>query len=239
MRDNIIVAPLGRAVTFFALGPVVVARNRLMTQGTTGQGLDLIAATVLIGNLGLSNEWTIGLLVVWLLRLIGGTGKLDFCQLAKVIGLANLSSPPSLWPPLVRQWTTGKTLVTENQITLDLTDEPRGIGISSILILTLDDLGMTDNQCEITSTNVFFLVDAILAGGSLREADNRFAETWLHAFLSSLSVGGMNTTTDNQATHCMRALALFPSMLIFTDNLSFITLFCPNECGDRIPGRDG
>jgi len=242
MRDNIIVAPLGRAVTFFALGQVVVARNRLMTQGTTGRGLDLIAATVLIGNLGLSNEWTLGLIIVLFLRLTGKAQNLtqaEYCRFAKLIGLINPSSPPSLWPPLVRQWTTGKTLVTENQITLGLTEEPFGFGISSILIFTLDDLGMTDNQCEITSTNVFFFVDVVLAGGSLREADNRFAETWLHAFLSSLSVGGMNTTTDNQATHCMRALALFPSMRIFTDNLSFITLFCPNECGDRIPGRDG
>jgi len=236
MRDNIIVAPLGRAVTFFALGQVVVARNRLMTQGTTGRGLDLIAATVLMGNLGLSNEWTLGLIIVLLLG--QNLAQPEYCQFAKLIGLINPSSPPSLWPPLVRQWTTGKTLVTENQITLDLIDEPFGFGISSILIFTLDDLGMTDNQCEITSTNVFFFVDAVLAGGSLREADNRFSETWMHAGFSSLSVGGMNTTTDNQATHCMRALALLPNMRIFRDNLAFVTAFCPSECGDRVAGAN-
>src|SRR5262245_38548214 len=54
MRDNIIIAPLGRSVTFFSVGQVVVARNRLVTQGTTGRGMDLICATVLIGNFGLS-----------------------------------------------------------------------------------------------------------------------------------------------------------------------------------------
>ena len=62
MRDNIIVAPLGRAVTFFAAGSVVVNRNRLVTEASTLRGLDLLATTVLIGNLGFSNEWTIGLL---------------------------------------------------------------------------------------------------------------------------------------------------------------------------------
>lgn len=233
MRDNIIVAPLGRAVTFFALGPVVVARNRLMTQGSTGRGLDLIAATVLIGNLGLSNELTLGLIIVILIGLFGKMKQPDYCKLAKGLGLVNPSSPPSLWPPLVRRWATGKTLVTENQITLDVMDERKlGFGISSILIFTLDDLGMTDNQCEVTSTNVFYLVDAALIGGSVRVADDRFSETWMHAGFSALSVAGMNTTTDNQATHCLAARALLPGMRVFRDNLSLVTSFCPEECGN-------
>jgi hypothetical protein len=239
MRDNIIVAPLGRAVTFFALGSVVVARNRLVTQGTTGRGLDLIAATVLIGNLGFSNEWTLGLLMVLVSGKTQNMTTAAYCQLAKLFGVINPSSPPSLWPPLVSQWATGKTLVVENQITLDLIDDPFGFGISSILIFTLDDLGMTDNQCEITTTSVFFFLDAILFGGSVRVADNRFSETWMHAGFSALSVGGMNTTTDNQSTHCLLALALLPGMRVFRDNLALVQAFCPNECGDRVPGADG
>jgi hypothetical protein len=242
MRDNIIIAPLGRAVTFFALGQVVVARNRLVTQGTTGRDLDLIAATVLIGNLGLSNEWTLGLIVALLLRLLKLIRKnddfdFDPCQLAILFGAINPNSPPSFWPPLVRLWNTGKTLVTENQITLDVPDEPFGFGISSILIFTLDDLGMTDNQCEITSTNVFFYFDALLAGGSVREADNRFSETWMHALLSSLSLGGMNTTTDNQSTHCLFAQAAFPNLLIRKHNLAFVSAFCPGICGESADPR--
>jgi hypothetical protein len=230
MRDNIIVAPLGRAVTFFALGLVVVARNRLVTQGTTGKGLDLIAATVLIGNLGLSNEWTPGFLYVLILSLLGGRNNKppkyspEHCALAKLLGLT-----PSFWPLLVRQWATGKTLVVENQITLDLVDDPFGFGISSILIFTLDDLGMTDNQCEITTTSVFFFLDAILFGGSVRVADNRFSETWMHAWFSALSVGGMNTTTDNQSTHCLIAWAPSP-MLVSRDNLALVQAFCRDEC---------
>jgi hypothetical protein len=234
MRDNIIVAPLGRAVTFFALGSVVVARNRLVTQGTTGQGLDLIAATVLIGNLGLSNEWTLGLILVILYGLFGKAqlSPADYCLLAKLGGLVNPSQPPSFWPPVMRQWATGKTLVVENQITLDLIDEPFGFGISSIVIFTLDDLGMTDNQCEITTTNVFFFFDAMLICESLRVADNRFSETWMRAGFSALSVGGMNTTTDNQSTHCLLAQAVFPGMLMFRDNRALVSAFCRGECGD-------
>jgi len=131
---------------------------------------------------------------------------------------------------LIRRWFTGKTLVSENQITLDVMDQPNHFGLTSIFIASLDDLGFADNQCEITSTNVFYLLDAFLLGGSVRVADNRFSETWFHAVLSAWSVGLMNTTTDNQSTHCMLASAL-PSLRIFRDNLHFITLFCPAACG--------
>ena len=229
MRDNIIVAPLGRAVTFFALGAVVVARNRLVTQGSTGQGLDLIAATVLIGNLGFSNEWTFGLILILILQLFGKIKDFEFCKNSKLGGLIN---PSSLWPPLVRDWATGKTLVTENQITLDLIEEPLGFGMSSIVVVTLDELGLTDNQCEITTTKVFFYADAALLGGSVRVADNRFSETWSHAGFSALSIGGMNTTTDNQSTHCLFALALLPNLRVFKHNLALVRAFCPGECGD-------
>ena len=236
MRDNVIVAPVGRAVTFFALGAVVVARNRLVTQGSTSRGLDVLAATVLIGNVGLSNEWTLGLLMLLVLRLTGRLNdalRANFCNYAMALGLSDLNQkPPTFWPPLVRRWATGKTLFTENQTTLDLMDEPRAVGISSIAIVTLDDLGMTDNQCEVTTTNTFLIVDALLAGGSVRVADNRFAETWMHATLSAWSIGLMNTTVDNQSTHCLRAQSPL-NMLVFKDNLAFLNAFCPDACNPR------
>lgn len=234
MRDNVIVAPLGRAVTFIALGTVIVARNRLVTQGCTGRGLDLMAATVLIGNAGLSNEWTLGLIVAFVLRLLDkrDSARTDFCVTAKSVGLVKPTKPASLWPPLIREWATGKTLITENQITLDLIDEAVGLRISSIMVVTLDDLGMTDNQCEVTTTNVFCAADAVLLGGSVRVADNRFSETWMRAKYSALSFGIMNTTTDNQSTHCLLVGAALPILRMFKHNLALIRAFCPEECGN-------
>jgi hypothetical protein len=244
VRDNMIVAPLGRALTFFALGPVVVARNRLVTQGTTGRDLDLIAATVLVGNLGFSNEWTPGLLLLLVLFLIGKWDNDKWCEIVKTYGLVKVSNPnnnataptqaTSLWPPMVRRWASGKTLVSENQVTLDLPDhEPFGFGISSVLVFSLDDVGLVDNQCEITSTNIFHFVDVMVVAGSVRMADNRFAETWMRAVLSGFSIGLMNTTTDNQSTHCLRARAMLPNMRVFKDNLALVRAFCPDECGER------
>ena len=233
MRDNFIVAPMGRAVTFFALGPVVIARNRLVTQGTTGKGLDLLAATVLVGNLGISNEWTLGLLLILLLTLVGKStaeGRYNYCRIAKLYGLIKSADPPLLWPPAVRNWATGKLLLTENQVTLDVMDQPLGVAISSLLVFSLDDVGMADNQCEVSSTNLFVLANAFVFGGSARIVDNRFSETWMRTFLSAMSLAGMSTTTDNQSTHCINAKALLPGMLMFKDNLSLVEAFCPGEC---------
>jgi hypothetical protein len=239
MRDNLIAVPLGRSLTFFAVGEVVVNRNRLVTEATTGRDLDLIAASVLIGNLGLSNEWTLGLLNVIILILTGkskglasgGPTQTNLCQFTKQLGLVNPGPPVSFWQPIVGRWATGKTLICENQITLDVMDELGGFGISSVLAFSLDDLSATDNQCEVTTTNVFFFVDALLAGGSVRVADNRFSETWMHAGFSGWSLGGMNTTTDNQSTHCLLAQSLM-NLLVFKDNLHFVTAYCPQECRD-------
>ena len=77
-------------------------------------------------------------------------------------------------------------------------------------------------------------MDAIVGGGSVRIADNRFSETWLRAFFSGITIGGMNTTTDNQSTHCLKAFAPQANMLMFKDNLALVEMFCPGTCsGDR------
>jgi hypothetical protein len=234
VRDNLIVAPLGRALTFFALGPVVIARNRLVSQGVTGQSLDLIAATVMVGDLGISNEWTMGLFAA-LVVMIGGGDKLpdnfDTCAFAKGYGVIRSLRPLALWSPISSLWATGKLSFTENQVSLDVVDEVEfGLTASSVLVFSLDDVGFTDNQLEVSSTHVFALVDALVLGGSVRIADNRFSETWYRSFFSAITFGGMNTTTDNQSTHCIRASSLFPNMLVFRDNLALVEVFCPNEC---------
>ncbi len=233
VRDNLIVAPLGRALTFFALGPVVVALNRLVTQGSTGRGMDLAAATVLIGDLGISNEWTLGLLLVLFMTKFGNakpTDNFDACTIAKAVGLIQSMNPLVLAPPLSRLWATGKVLLTENQITLDVADAPFGVLLTSVFVFSLDDVGMTDNQVEISSTNVIVAADAFVVGASVRVADNRFSETWMRAIYSGLTFGGMNTTTDNQSTHCILARAVLPNSLIYRDNLALVQVFCPGEC---------
>jgi hypothetical protein len=235
VRDNIIVTPIGRTITLFAIGAVDIARNRLITQGTTGRDLDVLANTVLVGDLGLSNEWTLGLLFVFILILLGAVpSPVNRCLLAKGLGLFNPTTGAP-WPPLTARWPTGKVQFTENQVSCDLVGERGGITLSSLLIASFDDVKFTDNQCEIESVLRVFLLNAFLLCGSVRMADNRLSETWLRTILSAWSLGLMNTTTDNQSTHCLRADALTAATRVFRDNLKFIQAFCPQECDSVFP----
>jgi hypothetical protein len=152
------------------------------------------------------------------------------CDFTTILGLRNLADG-SLWPPLTAYWPSGKSLFTENQVTTDVVGQGDGLHLSSILIVSFDDLGFVDNECEIESVRRLFFSDAFLLAGSVRLADNRLSETWLRAFLSALTLGLMNTTTDNQATHCLWAQSLLPNMRVFRDNLMFITASCPSACG--------
>jgi hypothetical protein len=88
---------------------------------------------------------------------------------------------------------------------------------SSILIFTLDDLGFQDNHCEAyVRDQELVLVNAGLLGVSLRANSNRFTEGTMNALFSAVTVSGLstitfqggaaNTTTINQATHCILAL---------------------------------
>ena len=63
-----------------------------------------------------------------------------------------------------------------------------------------------------------------------KSAQKTAATAWMHAGFSGWSIGGMNTTTDNQSTHCLLAQS-FMNLLIFRDNLALLTAFCPQECG--------
>ena len=98
---------------------------------------------------------------------------------------------------------SGGVLFANNQVTLDLRDRQFGGALSSVLIASLDDIGFSGNQCEVTSFVDVVFVDTLLVGVTARAADNRWQEgiTWL--FYSLFSWAMINTATMNQSTHCL------------------------------------
>lgn len=200
IHDNIVTTPMGRALYLNALGPVTVQANQFTTRGLApGGGFSggFIASTVWILNLGLSNELFFQHAAFTFLGQqqqidpLGGIGaNLDDFSFGRV--MAN-----------------GQVLFSDNQVNTDLLGLGNSFSIASVLILTLDDLGFHDNQCE---ANLYLLDDivishALLFGMTLRATGNRFKEGVFSAFLSALTAGLLvNTTSLNQGTHCIFAL---------------------------------
>ncbi|MFB3133581.1 MAG: hypothetical protein ACE10K_13770, partial [Rhodothermales bacterium] len=216
VHDNIVSVPLGQALSLTALGPVSVVGNQFTSRGVV---VDLTsssfwAATVAIFNLGLSNELGLQLLSFSGAR---SSGKFGFSNTSAVKGLEITDdevvlAQEGLDDLLVGQYlANGNVLFSNNQCTLDLLEPGVGLSLTSILIVTLDDVGFHNNQCDSSLLDDFVLSQAILFGFfSVRASDNRFKETLLRALFSAVTMGVMNTTTDNQGTHCFVVLGVLP-----------------------------
>jgi hypothetical protein len=61
--NNQIDQPLGRALFLLGMGPMQITGNRLVSRGAGTPATDFLANTVVVLNLGLSKEWTLGLLM--------------------------------------------------------------------------------------------------------------------------------------------------------------------------------
>ncbi|MBV9210283.1 MAG: right-handed parallel beta-helix repeat-containing protein, partial [Acidobacteria bacterium] len=203
IHENVVSVPLGQALSLVALGPVSVVGNQFTSMGMVMSisSPTFIAATVMIFNLGLSNE-------LWL-------QLLSFMVVNK--GQLNIPSQPgSFGDPdpqpgldderLGKYLANGNVMFTNNQCQLNLLETGWSIPLSSITILTLDDIAFHNNQCDCDLFDDFVFWQAMLIGMSVRVSDNRFKESIVNALLSAVTYGWINITTDNQATHCMYIL---------------------------------
>ncbi len=225
VHANQIEQPLGRALFLLGTGPIHITDNRLLSEGTGEPATDPIASTVLVGNFGVSREWTTGLLMT-LVYLIYFTiqGGVDGMA-ARLCAMATLSRfMPGIRPNLP----TGKLLFNDNQVSFLMPDAPRGLDIASVLLLSLDDISACDNQFEYHTQQRLVLADLLALGFTVRSNDNRLAETWGRAVQSVFSLALMNTAADNQSTHCITANGLRRAV---HHNLVLAQTFCDDACG--------
>jgi hypothetical protein len=228
VHGNLVEQPLGRALFMLGAGPMHVTDNRLVSEGTGAPATDPIASTVLLGNAGSSKEWTLGLLMALVYLLYAklfktALGNATLLQLACTLSKLGRFMP-GLWPRLP----TGKLMFNDNQVSFLMADAPRGMELSSVLLLSLDDVSANDNQLEWHTQQRLLLADLLAAGFTVRSNDNRLAETWGRAVRSLLSLALMNTAADNQSTHCISALGLQRAV---HHNLALAEAFCPDACG--------
>jgi len=219
VHDNVVSVPLGQALSVTALGPVSVVGNQFTSRGMSIRNWPtFLASTVAILNLGLSNELYLQLIAFALL------------------GQANLKSAGDGRPGLDDEQlgmflSNGNVLFTNNQCSLDLMERGISISFSSVLILSLDDVGFHNNQCDANLLDDFVIAQAIIAGMSVRISDNRFKEGLFNTFLSAITAGlFFNTTTDNQSTHCLWIIGAMPNLTVDHSNVSLMMINNPTAC---------
>jgi len=214
IHDNIVTSPLGRALSIIALGPVSVVGNQFTTRGTVLKLSDptFLAATVAIVNLGISNEFY-GQLLLFTLRLLGAAqGKKYTPEGLEITDDAFVIPQKGLDDLVPGQYlANGNVLFSNNQCTLDQLEKGLSFSVTSVGIMTLDDISFHNNQCDCSLLDDLILIHTFLFGISLRMNDNRFKEGLLNTFFSAFTFGLMNYSTHNQATHCIWASGLWGS----------------------------
>ena len=207
IHDNVVSQPLGQALFLQALGPVSVEGNAFTTRGLILRALDpsFWASAVWILNLGWSNEFYLQFL------LFTGTtadpiepGQLpeggdEFIPRPRA-GLDDFG--------FGRYLASGNVMFNDNQVVTDLTETAVAFAISSVLIVSLDDVTVQDNQLDCDFFLDFMFTNLLAVGMTLRIKGNRLKETLFITLYSSMGLGLLfNNTSENQATHCILSIA--------------------------------
>ena len=116
----------------------------------------------------------------------------------------------------------GNVLFTDNQCLLELLDAPAEGALTSVTIVSLDDVAVENNQCDCGLLNDFVLFHTLVFGITARVIGNRFKEGLFNTLLSALTYGFLNDTSHNQGTHCIVAGAFPNGALAKVANLEMI-----------------
>jgi hypothetical protein len=247
VHDNIVVAPTGPALSIRAVGAVSAEGNVLASHGVAG--LDLrtavepspaIRTTGVAASAGLAAALGtfLGGAVVTVLDL--GISPEIYGRVAGFASLATATLTASRAGPsgVTALLASGEILFNDNQVRL----EPAigsGRPLCSVLLLSLDDVSMEGNQSTCAIQLRAVTTNAIAGGWSVRVADNRFVENLSATSISAVTVGMLNSTTDNQSTHCLLVIGQ-PALTVSQPNRALVGIAGDQRCavlqhsGDRI-----
>jgi len=227
IHDNVVSQPLGQALLLGALGAVSIEGNSLTSRGIVpGFSLGLFASTVMILNLGISNEFY-GQIIAF-----AGT-RTDIWQQGSVAVNDDeiITSKVGLDDQIKGYYlANGNVIFNDNQVVADLMELEVSRTMSSVLIISLDDISFADNQLDASFLIDLMISNAIVLGMSVRINDNRFKESLILALYSVISLGLLfNHTVDNQATHCVFAKGLLHERV--RDNQILMSALCERLSG--------
>ncbi|MGH6902838.1 MAG: right-handed parallel beta-helix repeat-containing protein, partial [Geminicoccaceae bacterium] len=221
VENNVVVAREGRALCVIGVGPMVIHGNQLTAHGSNTLRQILIAGAV-AGGFNVTTLALVGLLsrrqtrnpLMAYLDILGGAAVavlnlgLSNEVYLQLLGFSGLGLVDPQQPPDggfdddIRLLANGNVQFNDNQVTFDSLSPAVTLTLSSVLLLSLDDISMQDNQCDCDLLVDFVGIHALAFGWSVRMHGNRLKEGFFNAFLSGMTVGVYNDTSHNQGTHC-------------------------------------
>jgi hypothetical protein len=231
VHGNRVVAREGRALDVMGAGPMAVADNQFAAYGANTlltliqiwlqsafgdrddlDGDDAIAAAALLDALVAAIAGaTVTIINIGISQELFALGQWTEFQAA---GGFEVDATLVLERAEPRLLIGGDILFNDNKVMFDALSAGISLVLCSVLLLTLDDVSMADNQCEVDAEIDFIAVDAVAIGlTSVRVQGNRFEESPLRTFYSALTMGLMNATENNQGTHCFRILGFLRPMI--------------------------
>ena len=226
VHGNSVRAPQGRALLAFGIGPMQATDNRLVTQSGASNGWILA-----LFNLRQFGQFSLAGLVVNSLfvavaegqRPNSSAGHLILSMLGgDVVAMANMGVSNEIYlqnagisdmliggdqelgfdtPGELK--VGGDIMLKDNQIRLDGMDGLTSMGISAVALASLDNVMVNDNQISLDLDADFMGVNLLALGWSVHASSNRLKEPLANCFVSALTWGLMNTTSLNQASHCV------------------------------------
>ena len=207
VEENVVRVALGQAFVAIGFGPFAISNNHFTCGGTIPGRGTAIAQTVLILNLGTAIE------AAATTRPSGvNTGLADYTFVNQA--------------PTFSAATSGTVLFTDNICQLEARVD-RQKSITSVAIISTDNLIFSNNQLWFDSATIDAFFDALLAAGTLTATGNRFQESAASVFFSGITVAPFNITTQNISTFC---LLVEGANKVDTPNLAIINAFSQNFC---------
>ncbi len=251
VTGNTVSAPRGQALRIEGQGPMRITDNRFQARDVLGRAnsdlnespFETIAAyvaSVFVLNLGVPS-W-MGSLAATLGFDLVTTEGINAIEADEIMGLVTAG---------------GHTQFRGNQVRLDMTREDVDIALANVMIASLDDTVISDNQTEgmlsvfrvgrrasdvaatlsvppaavaATFASDLILSDLLNIAPSTRQTDNGLMTTPLMTMFSILSRGIVNHCTHNQTTSCISATGTSPKSVRAGNAVLFPhPVFCPDE----------
>ena len=201
IANNEVLCPLGQALAALAIGAVSVHGNYFTSQGFFNQPY---LATAIPTPLGQGIDFN---------QLLEMTGILCINNLGKTLDapatfFAGVTSTNAgtVNPGALYRLPDGRVLFHDNQVMFldpNQSDQKTTAGHIPSILGTFGDLSIQDNQVRLINSGEKMLFDLGAIGATLRASGNRFEEIRGQVLCSYSSFATtMNTTTNNQATHC-------------------------------------